>query len=119
MKSFASSWLAAQTGGRNDDMKRNAKKTVAGKGLTERQRRDVATMAAKPDNQIDYSDIPRLTESFWSNAVRNPFYRPIKRQLTVRLDADVIVWLRRQGKGYQTRLNRMLRAAMLEDASSR
>jgi uncharacterized protein (DUF4415 family) len=119
MKPFASSRLAAQTGGRNNDMKRNVKKTVAGKGLTERQRREVALLAAKPDSEIDYSDIPRLTPSFWSSAARNPFYRPIKRQLTVRLDADVIVWLRRQGKGYQTRLNRLLRAAMLEDASSR
>jgi len=46
--------------------------------------------------------------------VRNPFYRPVKRQLTVRLDADVVAWLRRQGRGYQTRLNRVLREAMLE-----
>jgi len=99
-------------------MKRNGGKTVTGKGLTKRQRREVALLAAKPDSEIDYSDIPRLTQSFWSNAVRNPFYRPIKRQLTVRLDADVIAWLRRQGKGYQTRLNRLLRAAMLEDVKA-
>jgi uncharacterized protein (DUF4415 family) len=47
--------------------------------------------------------------------VRNPFYRPVKQQLTVRLDADVIARLRDQGKGYQTRLNRVLREAMLAD----
>ena len=47
--------------------------------------------------------------------MRNPFYRPVKKQLTLRLDADVIAWLRRQGKGYQTRANALLRAAMLED----
>jgi uncharacterized protein (DUF4415 family) len=39
----------------------------------------------------------------------------VKRQLTVRLDADVVAWLRQQGKGYQTRLNRMLREAMIEN----
>ena len=84
--------------------------------MTPAQRREVAQLAAKPDRQIDYSDIPQLPPSFWKNAVRNPFYRPIKQQVTVRLDADVIAWLRQPGKGYQSRLNRLLRAAMLEDA---
>jgi uncharacterized protein (DUF4415 family) len=84
--------------------------------LTPAQRREVAQLAAKTDHQIDYSDIPQLPPSFWKNAVRNPFYRPIKQQVTVRLDADVIAWLRQPGKGYQSRLNRLLRAAMLEDA---
>jgi uncharacterized protein (DUF4415 family) len=50
--------------------------------------------------------------------VRNPFYRPVKQQVTVRLDADVIAWLRMQGKGYQTRLNQVLRAAMLAEAAN-
>jgi len=59
--------------------------------------------------------MPELTERFWQNAVRNPFYRPVKQQLTLRLDADVIAWLRRQGRGYQTRANALLRDAMLED----
>ena len=45
----------------------------------------------------------------------NPFYRPIKQQLTLRLDADIVAWLRRQGKGYQTRDNALLRNAMLRD----
>jgi uncharacterized protein (DUF4415 family) len=79
----------------------------------------LAKLAARPDSapytRIDFSDIPELTEKFWSNAIRNPFYRPIKRQLTLRLDADVIAWLRKQGKGYQTRANALLRAAMLRD----
>jgi uncharacterized protein (DUF4415 family) len=62
------------------------------------------------------SDIPELSERFWQNAIRNPFYRPVKQQLTLRLDADVIAWLRRQGKGYQTRANALLRDAMLEES---
>jgi uncharacterized protein (DUF4415 family) len=102
------------TGRRESDMRNSAKKTTASM-LTAAQRRELAALAALPDDMIDYSDIPPLTERFWENAVRNPFYRPVKQQLTVRLDADVIAWLRRQGKGYQTRLNALLRGAMLKD----
>jgi uncharacterized protein (DUF4415 family) len=76
----------------------------------------LAKLAAGTDSTIDLSDIPELTEKFWRNAVRNPFYRPLKKQLTLRLDVDVVAWLRRQGKGYQTRANALLRAAMLHDA---
>lgn len=100
-------------------MKKNVKRTATVRPLTPRQRREIAAIAAKPDSEIDYSDIPRLPESFWKNAVRNPFYRPVKQQLTVRLDADVIAWLRLRGKGYQTRLNNLLRAAMVEEIASR
>jgi uncharacterized protein (DUF4415 family) len=100
-------------------MTRNAKRIVVSKPLSARQRREIVALAAKPDSEIDYSDIPRLPQRFWRHAVRNPFYRPVKRQVTVRLDADVIAWLQLQGKGYQTRLNGLLRAAMLEDVSGR
>ncbi len=89
------------------------------KNLTKKQKRDISALAARPEREIDYSDIPRLREAFWRNAVRNPFYRPVKRQLTVRLDADVIAWLRLQGKGYQTRLNNLLRAAMLQEVAGK
>ena len=58
-----------------------------------------------------------LKDRFWKHAVRDPFYRPVKRQLTVRLDADVVAWLREQGKGYQTRINALLRAAMVNDVT--
>ena len=95
-------------------MRKSAKRTT-NSALTAAQRRELAALAALPDDKIDYSDIPPLTERFWENAVRNPFYRPVKKQLTVRLDADVIAWLRRQGGGYQTRLNALLRSAMLKD----
>jgi uncharacterized protein (DUF4415 family) len=96
-------------------MRKNVKKVAAGRPLTPRQRREIAKLAAKPDSEIDYSDIPRLSETFWKNAMHNPFYRPVKQQVTVRLDGDVIAWLRMHGKGYQTRLNQVLRTAMLED----
>ena len=96
-------------------MSKLVRKTLADSPMTPARKRDLARLAARPDSEIDLSDIPPLKESFWKNAVRNPFYRPVKQQLTVRLDADVVAWLRRQGKGYQTRLNRVLRAAMIED----
>ena len=79
----------------------------------------LAKLAKRPDSAIDFSDIPELTGKFWENAVRNPFYRPVKKQLTLRLDADVIFWLRRHGRGYQTRANALLRAAMLQDVNQR
>jgi uncharacterized protein (DUF4415 family) len=99
-------------------MKKHVKRVGSGKPLTARQSKEIAALAAKPDSTINYSDIPALPESFWKNAVRNPFYRPVKRQVTVRLDSDVIAWLRRQGKGYQTRLNELLRSAMMLDVGA-
>ena len=69
---------------------------------------------AVPDDQLDLSDIPEITD--WSNAVRHgQFYRPVKQQTSVRLDADVLAWLKSQGKGYQTRMNKILREAMLKE----
>ena len=65
-----------------------------------------------PDEKIDYSDAPALPSDFLKTAVRNPYFRPVKQQITLRLDADVIAWLRQSGKGYQTRLNDILRKEM-------
>jgi len=68
-----------------------------------------------PDEQIDTSDIPELSEAQWAEAVRGRFYRPVKRQITARLDADVLAWLKAGGQGYQTRMNAILRRAMLTE----
>ena len=86
-----------------------------GQALTARQRKELAALAALPDDQIDTSDIPELPVSAWKNAVRGRFYRPVKQAVSMRLDADVIAWLRKSGKGYQTRANRILRERMLAD----
>ena len=96
-------------------MSKLVRRTLAESPMTPARKSKLARRAARPDSEIDFSDIPPLTESFWKNAVPNPFYRPLKQQLTVRLDSDVVAWLRRQGKGYQTRLNRVLRQAMRDD----
>jgi uncharacterized protein (DUF4415 family) len=100
-------------------MTKIVKKTLADVRINAASKRRLKKLAQRPDSEIDFSDIPELTEKFWRNAVRNPFYRPVKKQLTLRLDADVIAWLRRQGKGYQTRANALLRAAMLEDVEEK
>jgi uncharacterized protein (DUF4415 family) len=96
-------------------MSKLVRKTLTDSPLTPARKRRLAQLAARPDSEIDFSEIPPLKKSFWKNAVRNPFYRPVKRQLTVRLDADVVAWLRQPGKGYQSRLNQVLREAMLQD----
>jgi uncharacterized protein (DUF4415 family) len=81
--------------------------------LTDKQKAELKALSAMPDNEIDHSDIPPLDDAFWKNAVRNPFYRPTKTSTTVRVDSDVLAWLKSQGKGYQTRINAILREAML------
>jgi uncharacterized protein (DUF4415 family) len=62
------------------------------------------------DAGIDYSDIPPLTDEFFAKATAA--WPPAKTQLTIRLDADVLAWLKAHGRGYQTRINRILRVVM-------
>ena len=62
------------------------------------------------DKDIDYSDIPALDNSFFTRPTVQ--WPPAKEQVTVRLDKDVLDWLKAYGKGYQTRMNRILRAVM-------
>jgi uncharacterized protein (DUF4415 family) len=81
--------------------------------LTEAQIAHLRALAARPDSEIDFSDIPELTDEQWKNAERGHFYRPVKRQITARVDADVLEWLKSQGKGYQSRINAILRREML------
>lgn len=96
-------------------MTKAVKKNLSDSRLSAGRKRRLEKFSRLPDEKIDTSDIPELTEKFWQSAVRNPFYRPVKQQLTLRLDADIIAWLRRQGRGYQTRANALLRDAMLGD----
>ena len=86
---------------------------------TPEQRAMLERLAALPDDAIDTSDIPPLGERFWADATRfrdRALYRPLKQSTTVRLDADVLQWLKATGKGYQTRLNAILREAMMREA---
>lgn len=81
--------------------------------LTAKEREQLKALAGKPDRAIDLSDLPPLTDAQLRKAVRGRFYRPLKRQITARVDADVLEWLKSQGKGYQSRLNAILRREML------
>lgn len=75
-------------------------------------RAEVAKLLAKPESEISFADIPKTQATDWAGAQRGRFYRPIKKQLTVRIDADVVEWLKADGVGYQSRLNQILRDAM-------
>jgi uncharacterized protein (DUF4415 family) len=82
--------------------------------LTKEQRKDIAALAAMKDEDIDFSDIPLVLD--WSKAEIGKFYRPLKKPVTIRLDADVLNWLKGYGRGYQTRVNLLLRHAMTSSA---
>jgi uncharacterized protein (DUF4415 family) len=78
--------------------------------LNKKQAREIRALARMNDSKINTKDAPELAH--WDRAEIGKFYRPIKKPLTIRLDADVLAWLKSQGKGYQTRLNSFLRRAM-------
>jgi uncharacterized protein (DUF4415 family) len=88
-----------------------------GQPLTARQKREIKGLAAMPESKIDTSDIPELPPGAWKNAVRGKWYRPIKQSVSIRLDADVLAWLKAKGSGYQTKVNGFLRERMLEEIS--
>jgi uncharacterized protein (DUF4415 family) len=79
--------------------------------LTAEKRKHLARLAKMPDSRIDLSDIPEI-KSLPSDAVIGKFYRPKKTSVTIRLDADVLAWLKATGEGYQTRVNTYLRQLM-------
>ena len=80
--------------------------------ISDKVRRELEALAQRPESTIDFSDIPETTNEEWKGAERGRFYRPIKQQVTVRIDADVLDWLKHDGKGYQSRLNAILRKEM-------
>ena len=85
--------------------------------LTKQQNRDIRAIAAKRDRDIDFSDAGPVLD--WSAAEIGKFYRPTKKPVTMRLDSDVIQWLKADGRGYQTKANWLLRSAMLHFAKGK
>lgn len=83
--------------------------------LTPERIAELRRLAAGADAEITTDDTPELTDVQWAKAVRGRFYRPVKQQVTARLDADVLAWLKEGGQGYQTRMNGILRKAMLTE----
>ena len=85
-------------------------KRTTSKALSKQQKTELAALEALPDGRIDTSDIPEIVN--WPDAQRGLFYRPVKQQITLRLDADVLAWFKKRvpgGRGYQTEINRALR----------
>ena len=76
---------------------------------------EIHALRRMSEREIDTTDIPPAAD--WSKAVVGKFYRPIKKPLTIRLDADVLHWLKGQGRGYQTRINAILRNVMERSSS--
>lgn len=90
-----------------------------GDPLTRRQKENLKQIAKIKDEDIDFSEIPELTEEWFARAVRGKFYRPVKEIVSIRLDKDVLAFFRGQGAGYQTRINNTLREAMQASLSTK
>jgi uncharacterized protein (DUF4415 family) len=88
--------------------------------LTDAQRASLKALSARPDSEIDASDIPVMTDAEWAKTqrVRGHLYRPVKQIVTARLDGDVLEWLKSHGRGYQSRMNAILRREMLSSIKS-
>jgi uncharacterized protein (DUF4415 family) len=78
--------------------------------VTEKQSKEIRRLTKMADEDIDTSELPEVDD--FTDAVRGRFYRPVKQQITLRLDADLLAWFRSQGGKYQTRINAALREYM-------
>src|SRR2546426_426449 len=103
-------WDVSSAPARQRRMKGEPMKKGSSDRLTPAQQAEIDALAALPDDKIDTRDIPEVRD--WRGARRGVFFRPVKQQLTLRIDADVIACLKTHppnGEGYQTRINRALR----------
>ena len=85
-------------------------------GITPEIQANLDQLATLSDDSIDLSDMPEVTD--WTGWQRGKFYRPVKRQVTLRLDADLLHWFKEHGgtRGYQTRINAALRRFVEQEA---
>jgi uncharacterized protein (DUF4415 family) len=93
-------------------------KKAISSAISETRRSELEALAALPDDQINTRALPEQLD--WSGARRGVFYRPVQKQLTLRLDADLIDWFKSHaadGEGYQTGINRALRAYVAQHAN--
>jgi len=89
--------------------------------LSPEERDQLAKLAALPEDQIDTADIPEAPEASWTDVRRADLYRPVKKPVTIRLDADVLTWFKEHSasSGYQTEINRVLRRHVAEAEKKR
>lgn len=97
------------------------KESSTRKALSREQFEQLAKIAALPDDQIDTTDIPEAPPENWPLARRGDFYRPVKKSVTIRLDADVLDWFKEHAANgrYQTEINRILRLYVTETKKRR
>jgi len=95
---------------RGDDMTRIISMRRANRREQKSTKSDLARIDRMKDAEIDYSEIPLLDKSFYKRATE--VWPPTNQLLTIRLEADVLGWLKAPGRGYHTRINRILRTAM-------
>jgi uncharacterized protein (DUF4415 family) len=88
-------------------MKNTTMKRGNPESLTAKLQSELEALSQIPDSEIDTSDMPPISD--WSKAQRGALFRPIKKPMSLRVDADVLDWFQRQGQGYQTRMNSALR----------
>jgi len=80
--------------------------------MNDEMRAELNALAKKSDKEMDFSDIPQTTAADWKNAVRGQFFRPVKKPVSLRLDADVIAWFKSLDGKYQSKMNDALREYM-------
>ena len=88
--------------------------------LANDRKAELSALEELPDDRINTADVPELLD--WSDARRGVFYRPVKQQITLRLDADVVKWFKMHaagGRGYQTDINRALREHVFRSEQQR
>ncbi len=77
--------------------------------LTAEENAALQMLRERPDDEIDLTDPDAHEITDWSGAVRGAYFKPVKKPIAMRIDADVLAWFKRQGEGYQTRINAALR----------
>jgi len=83
--------------------------------ISPKSQTDFARLDQMKDEDIDYSDAPEITPEMFAKAVVRRGLKPrVKKQITLRVDDDVLAWFKKQGSGYQTKINLLLRAYMNE-----
>jgi uncharacterized protein (DUF4415 family) len=84
------------------------------KTTSEKSQTDWKRVKSLKDDEIDFSDVPEIPPEMFARGVVRQGLKPVarKQQLTIRLDSDVLDWYKRQGQGYQTKINSLLRAYM-------
>jgi uncharacterized protein (DUF4415 family) len=103
--------MATKSSASSPREKRIAASEIFTKPLTSKQRRELQALARRPDSALDYSGAPALGKRPGPATV-GKFYRPIKKLVSMRIDADVLDWFRSRGGRYQTRINTVLRREM-------